>query len=256
MRLIGSDVRKCFLDWRCWALYLPSPPPLLFPSLPNPIHTNLVPPHSAIAQFGVDTMLYGFSTFLPTIIKSISSGTTWTTPQIQALTIPCYLLGALTYLLTAHFSDTYQSRALPTLLGCIVSISGYALLLIPSAPAGAHYLATFLIAAGLYIAVGLPLSWLPSNSPRYGKRTAGSGFQLSIGNVAGVMTPFIYPSKDGPRYTVGHAVTLGLVAFGGAVYAVLWWSYVRTNKRRKEGREDWKVEGKEEDWVRELGDEA
>ncbi|RPB21407.1 hypothetical protein L211DRAFT_840606 [Terfezia boudieri ATCC MYA-4762] len=39
-------------------------------------------------------MLYGFSTFFPTIIKSTSLSTAWTTPQIQALTIPCYLLGA------------------------------------------------------------------------------------------------------------------------------------------------------------------
>lgn len=38
-----DDVRACFTDWRCYAF--------------------------AIGQFGVDTMLYGFSTFLPTIIK-------------------------------------------------------------------------------------------------------------------------------------------------------------------------------------------
>jgi len=55
---------------------------------------------------------------------------------------------------------------------------------------------------------------------------------------------------------MGHAVTLGMVAFGAAVYTVLWWSYVTTNRKRVEGREDWIVEGKDEDFVRELGDEA
>lgn len=44
---------------------------------------------SAIAQFGIDTMLYGYSTFLPTIISTLG---TWTPPQTQALTIPCYIL--------------------------------------------------------------------------------------------------------------------------------------------------------------------
>ena len=71
-----------------------------------------------------------------------------------------------------------------------------------------------------------------------------------------MVTPFIYPSRDGPRYTVGHAVTLGMMGFAGVVYAVLWWSYARANRRREEGKEDWKIEGKDEDWARELGDEA
>jgi len=49
----------------------------------------------------------------------------------------------------------------------------------------------FLIAAGLYILVGLPLAWLPNNSPRYGKRATANGLQLTIGNASGIMAPFI-----------------------------------------------------------------
>lgn len=44
---------------------------------------------------------------------------------------------------------------------------------------------------GLYVAVGLPLAWLPNNCPRYGKRTAASGFQLTVGNASGIMAPFV-----------------------------------------------------------------
>lgn len=49
----------------------------------------------------------------------------------------------------------------------------------------------FLIAAGLYILVGLPLAWLPNNCPRYGKRATANGLQLTIGNASGIMAPFI-----------------------------------------------------------------
>jgi hypothetical protein len=42
---------------------------------------------------------------------------------------------------------------------------------------------------GLYVSVGIPLAWLPSNQPRYGKRTTASGMQLTIGNCAGIMAP-------------------------------------------------------------------
>ena len=42
--------------------------------------------------FGLDTMLYGYSTFLPTIIDGLGN---WTTAEVQALTIPCYACGAI-----------------------------------------------------------------------------------------------------------------------------------------------------------------
>lgn len=63
--------------------------------------------------------------------------------------------------------------------------------MISTAPNGAKYFACFLIASGLYVVVGLPLAWLPSNQPRYGKRTTATGLQLTIGNSAGVMAPFV-----------------------------------------------------------------
>ncbi|KAF8449605.1 hypothetical protein BGX38DRAFT_1250176 [Terfezia claveryi] len=126
--------------------------------------------------------------------------------EFHSLTIPCYLLGALTYLLTARLSDTYQYHAFPTLIGCTVSISG--------------------------------------NSPRYGKRTAGSGFQLSIGNVAGVVIAVYLPDDARASGVLGCGVC-------GVVVVVCEDQY-----EEEGGREDWKVEGKEEDCVRELGDEA
>lgn len=202
-------------------------------------------------------MLYGFSTFLPTIILSITIPKAYTPPQIQALTIPPYLLGALIYLLTARYSDATQRRALPTLLATCVSISGYTLLLLHPAPPGVKYTGCLLIAAGLYVSVGLPLSWLPSNCPRYGKRAAATGVQLAVGNCAGVLTSFLYGAGEAPGgFVRGHAVTLGMVAVGGGGYAVLWVSYWRANLARERGGEEWRVRGLGEEEVRELGDEA
>ena len=139
-------------------------------------------------QFGADTMLYGYSTFLPTIIKGINSH--WSSAIIQVLTIPCYALGAITYLITAWISDRYQRRGIPTVILCLISVVGYAMLMSNSS-SGVHYTGCFLVAMGLYVAVGIPLAWLPSNNPRYGKRTTASGLQLTIGNTSGIMAPFV-----------------------------------------------------------------
>ena len=98
-------------------------------------------------QFAVDTILYGYSTFLPTIIKELGD---WSTAEVQALTIPCYSLGAITYLVVAHFSDKYQQRGLATVTFCLVTIVGYSILL-ADVSSGAHYFGCFVVATGKQI---------------------------------------------------------------------------------------------------------
>jgi len=222
-----GDVKKCVKDWKVWAF--------------------------CFAQFGADTMLYAYSTFLPTIIKAIRPDSS---PAIvQVLTIPCYALGAITYLIVAKISDKQQKRGLYAVALGIVSIIGYAMLLSDSS-SGVHYAGCFLVAMGLYVCVGLPLAWLPTNSPRYGKRTMATGLQLSIGNCAGIMSSFLYPAKEGPRFIRGHAVTLAMVAFAVAVYGFMWFYFARVNARRARGEEDWKIEGMSEEEIAELGDDS
>lgn len=157
-----ADVKLGLLDWKIYAF--------------------------TVMQFGSDNMLYGYSTFLPTIIEGINPK--WSAPTVQALTIPCYALGAITYLIIAYISDRQQLRGLYVVIFGIVSIVGYGLLISPTNQ-GVHYAGCFLVAFGLYVVVGVPLAWLPTNQPRYGKRTTATGLQLTIGNTSGIMAPFV-----------------------------------------------------------------
>jgi hypothetical protein len=85
---------------------------------------------------------------------------------------------------------------------------------------------------GLYVAVGIPLAWLPTNLPRYGKRTFAIGLQVTIGNTSGIMAPFLYSATGGPRYVKGHSITLALVGFAAVVYALMSWWLRRENRAR------------------------
>ncbi|KAK1248636.1 hypothetical protein MKX08_006856 [Trichoderma sp. CBMAI-0020] len=220
------DMKRAFKDWKVWAF--------------------------SFAQFGVDTMLYGFSTFLPTIINALGE---WTVAQVQLLTIPCYFLGAVTYMIIAMLSDRLQMRGIfCVIFGCI-SIIGYGVLLSDSAP-GVHYFGCFLVAGGLYVVVGLPIAWLPNNSPRYGKRTTATGLQLTFGNASGIMSAFIYPALDGPRFIRGHAVSLSMVGVGICIYGFLWYSLWKANKRRDAGELPREHEGLLEEELKELGDDS
>jgi hypothetical protein len=204
----------------------------------------------SLSQFGVDTVLYGYSTFLPTIIRGIGA---WTTPEIQALTIPCYAVGATTYLVVAWFSDRLQKRASFTVIFCAITIVGYGILM-SDGSSGVHYFGCFVVAVGLYVCVGLPLAWLPSQLPRFGKRAFAGGLQLTMGNIAGIMVPFVYPNRTGPRYIMGHAVTLSLTGFSAIVYLFMWYWYARVNRNRAAGKEDAKIVGLTEEQIEEMGD--
>ena len=160
-----ADVKKGLKDWKIYAI--------------------------CVGQFGTDCMLYGYSTFLPTIIEGIKPDAS--AAIVQVMTIPCYAVGAITYMSAARFSDWTQLRG-PVVVGIsLFSIIGYALL-ISDISFGGKYAGCFLVALGLYVAVGIPLAWLPTNNPRYGKRTTATGLQLTIGNTSGIMAPFVRQS--------------------------------------------------------------
>ncbi|KAF7715344.1 MFS-type transporter [Penicillium ucsense] len=219
-----ADVKEGALDWRIHAF--------------------------CIGQFAVDTMLYGYSTFLPTIIKGMGR---WSTAEVQALTIPCYGLGAIAYLIVAWLSDHTQRRAFFICLFSAISVIGYGIL-ISDASSGVHYFGALMVALGLYVTVGLPLAWLPTNLPRYGKRTFATGLQLTFGNISGVMAPFLYKNSEGPRFVRGNAVTLALVGFAGILYGSLWFYLDAVNKRRAKGVYDEKIASLSEAEIQELGD--
>ncbi|KAH6884407.1 major facilitator superfamily domain-containing protein [Thelonectria olida] len=203
-----------------------------------------------IGQFGGDVILYGYSTFLPTIIRGLGD---WTVPQVQALTVPCYGLGAVSYLVVAYLSDRTQRRAVFAVGAGFVCACGYAILTSP-APGNVKYFGCFLAAMGLYVVVGIPLAWLPSNNPRYGKRTVATGLQLTIGNSAGIPAPFLYPTADGPRFIKGHAVSMAMVAVSAAIYLSFWAWFRHQNKRKLAGKDDHKVQGMAQEEIEELGE--
>lgn len=104
----------------------------------------------------------------------------------QALSAPVYAWGAIVYLIGALISDKYSVRYKVILPLGLVTTVGYAVLVSYPASLGARLFACFLAGMGIYICVGLHVTWLGQNIAGYRKRSFAIGTQLTMGNVGGV----------------------------------------------------------------------
>lgn len=141
---------------------------------------RLTIPFSGAIQFCQDILLYGFSTFLPSIIQGLG----YDSLQTQYMTIPVYICGGLSFLLAASFSDRWGIRGPFVFLTNIPGIIGYILILCPT-PNGVKFFGTFLCSIAVYNGPGLNLTWLNVNVAPHYRRAAAIGFQQTIGNTAG-----------------------------------------------------------------------
>ena len=139
-------------------------------------------------QFMADICSFGLSSFLPLIIKSFGFNVVTT----QLLTIPVFFFASFTYIVVSWSSDRWGKRAFFMIPACIFTAAGYALYLgVPTHLRGVLYFSTFLVAPGVYIIVGLNVSWLLNSHAPYYKRAMAIGMNQSIGNSAGVVVSHI-----------------------------------------------------------------
>ncbi|CZR54239.1 related to allantoate transport protein [Phialocephala subalpina] len=188
-----------------------------------------------IIQIAVVTILYGFGTFLPIIIKN---GFHYSTVQAQYLVIPVNLWGAIVYAIGAYLSDKYKTRFLPLIICAPFGIAGYAILLTKVSP-GVQYFATYLIATACFLCTGTNIAWLSGNCAPDGKRAASLGILLTLTNIGGVVSGQIYQTKAAPKYTLGHAWSLGCLAFAWCG----WWIVRAIYIRREKGKDKALAEG-------------
>ncbi|PNS20507.1 hypothetical protein CAC42_5957 [Sphaceloma murrayae] len=196
-----------------------------------------------LIQICVVTILYGFGTFLPIIIRD---GFGYSVVQAQYLVIPVNVWGAIVYAIGAVLSDRYKARFASLVTAAPFGIAGYALLLAP-VPTSVKYAATYLIATACFLCTGTNIAWLSGNCAPDGKRAGSVGILLTLTNIGGVVSGQIYYSKAAPRFVLGHAWSLGCLVFAWCG----WWVVRRVYTRR----EAWKDKMIAEGW-REGSDEV
>lgn len=172
---------------------------------------------SVVIQFTQDVCLYGFSTFLPAILRT---GLHYDALQAQYLSVPVYLLAGLIFLAAAEYSDRKRTRG-PVIAFCnIFGMTGYVLLLAVNNDK-VKYFACYLICFSIYTGTGINESWLASNTAGRYKRYTSIGINQTLGNVAGAISPQVYRAP--PDYVLGHAFTLGCLVVSTVCCLVCSW---------------------------------
>lgn len=86
----------------------------------------------------------------------------------------------------------------------LVAITGI-IITIATTNVGTRYFALFLMLPGTYGCFQISNAWMANIAARPKKKRAiGLAMNNSIGNLALVWTPYLYPDSAGPRYTTGE----------------------------------------------------
>ncbi|KAK4198090.1 major facilitator superfamily domain-containing protein [Triangularia verruculosa] len=165
-----------------------------------------------------DILLYGFSTFLPSIITSMGHSSI----EAQYLTIPVYILGGACFLTLAFVSDHVCIRGPFIAFANIFGIIGYILIICPTSNS-IKFFGTFMCAIAVYSGPGLNLTWLNVNVAPHYRRAAAIGFQQTLGNTAGIVAGQIYRTSP---YLLGNVFSVSALGLAQLLILIKW-LYIR-----------------------------
>jgi len=94
------------------------------------------------------------------------------------------------------------------------------------------YVGTIFAACGIYPNVPQITAWTGNNIGGSTKRGVGMAMQVGIGNLGGVMSAFMFLSKDSPGFKKGHGILIGLLTMSIVLSTGMSVYWRRENARR------------------------
>ncbi|GAA6005626.1 uncharacterized protein JCM10292_006718 [Rhodotorula paludigena] len=197
-----------------------------------------------------NTTVQGVGFFLPTIIRTIYPGKT--AIQVQLFSVPSYVVGAFTTLLTGYLSFKTKKRGLYMLLSAPFVCVGY-IMYLATMDAQVRFAASFMVAIGAFSFGALCNAWAAANVASDTARAAAIGTVVAFGNCGGLIAGWTFLPKDGPEYVPGNAFNLAGSTTMFILAGGLWWWQAKENRAKERGRDDHYLEGRTEEEIRMLG---
>lgn len=177
----------------------------------------------------------GLAYFIPSIIATY--GYAPITAQLYSV-IPWAAAIGLS-MTVAYLSDKLRNRFYFILAGLCLAMSGNLVLLVVHDRRRQHGVGLaglILYTMGVICILPIVICWFTMNLKGHRNRAVGTAWQISIGNLAGMVTPFAFPAADKPSYHRGYSLGLAGLCLAGAAALAYLAGCLRENKRRPEDR--------------------
>ncbi|KAM5354770.1 hypothetical protein ACJ41O_001416 [Fusarium nematophilum] len=201
---VWTGLREAVVDWRTWALCL---------------------------MYNFHLSSTGFQNFLPTVMKTLGYSRTIT----LVLTCPPYLLAASVGILIAWTSGRWNERTWHVTICKSIVMVGF---IIPAATTnlGARMFGIFLFVGFSFGINNLLLAWTAATLGQTNEKKAVSlAMCNTLGNLASVYTPYLWPAKDEPRYLTAWMASM---AWSIGVVAIAWFLRITLKRHNTKTRRD------------------
>ncbi|CAG8563161.1 12358_t:CDS:2 [Gigaspora margarita] len=217
-----SQIIKAFMDWK---IYI-----------------------GALINMAVLTPTYAFSVFIPSIVNGLG----FNTVDSQLLATPPFILGCFVSIPISILSDRF-GRCLYLIPCMLITIVGYALLMVRSGGIAIKFLGACFVGTGLFSCLPITSTWVTNNLAGDSKRAVGCAIFISLSSIGGATFSLIYRSQDAPAYIFGHTVSLSILIFA-IVLSILQYCLLNFINKRKLKNPDKFLEGKNAEEIMNLGD--
>ncbi|SCV73165.1 BQ2448_7090 [Microbotryum intermedium] len=194
--------------------------------------------------------VHSLSFFLPTIVKTIF--TNMTVIQLQLMTVPVYVAGAIMSLVLPYLSWKTGRRAVWMSIAAPLMIIGYAIFVATNNPS-ARYVGCFFIASGTFALISFSNTWSAINTTSDTARAGAIAMTVFGGNIGGVAATWSFLPQYAPHQLPGNALNLGTSTLLLLLTLGLWAWQTRQNKLRDEGHMDYLLEGKTKEEIAVMG---
>ncbi|KAJ4386765.1 hypothetical protein N0V93_009663 [Gnomoniopsis smithogilvyi] len=199
----------------------------------RPVLTNWRLYFQGFIVFTQATCSYALKFTLPTITKSMG----FTNTNAQLMTVPPFIVGAISAIVFSKISDHFCWR-MPFVLVTLLTLSvGYSIIIsmngvISGSHVGLAYFAIMLATTGIYPLSPAVTAWTVNNLAPAKSRALGLALYASMLNLGGIPGSFIFFDADAPAYNTGFGLCLALGLTSCIVALVLEFSFVAANRKR------------------------
>ena len=154
------------------------------------------------------------TSFIPTLVATLG----YNRVTSLLLVAPPYVFATFVALAVSRSSDHRDERCYHIVVPMVFGMAGF-IIATTTLNFTARYTSLFLMIAGVYGGYNVALAWISSTIPQpVEKRAAAIALVNTVGNIAQIYSPYLYPLRDGPWYrkafiaNSGFCVACALVA--------------------------------------------